>query len=518
MMNPYLSKVMTYHQVHQMSRQGFSISYISKFFGLNWRTVRQLLSIEDDRDYERLLQNVSDRNKLLQPYESFVKSKLEQYRDTSSAQMHDWLKEHFADFPSVSAKTVFNFVALVRQKYHLPKIEPVRDFQMVEETPYGMQAQVDFGEYNLRDSQGKRIKIFFFISVLSRSRYKYVWFSDQRFSSELSIQAHENTFRFMGGIPEVMVYDQDRVFIVDENKGDIILTDRFKAYTRERGFKLHFCRKSDPQSKGKIENAVRYVKQNFLYNRPFVDIEVLNTEALGWLERTANQLVHGGTRKQPVKEWEIEKHFLKELSGRPVDKPKPVRYTVRKDNSFSYKGNFYSLPLGTYKGKGSQVEVIVENKHLAVYDLNATMICKHITATGKGHRMINTDHKRDKSSAINELMDQVCALVNDPEKGRQFLKAIHKHKPRYIRDQILLIKETILQSEKKAVDQALDYCCSNHLTSASDFKSITEHYTRLCTKQIPESKSWLLNPLNGKMPDQALIQPQTSSINDYDMF
>lgn len=48
-MNRYLTKVMIYHQVHQMTRDGFSISYISKFLGLNWPTVKHLLTIEDDR-------------------------------------------------------------------------------------------------------------------------------------------------------------------------------------------------------------------------------------------------------------------------------------------------------------------------------------------------------------------------------------------------------------------------------------------------------------------------------------
>jgi transposase len=194
--------------------------------------------------------------------------------------MQDWLKEHFKDFPGASPKTVFNFVAMVRQKYHLPKIESVRVYQMVEETAYGMQAQVDFGEYNLRDNHGKRVKVFFFTMVLSRSRYKYVWFSIERFTAEIAILAHEKAFIFIGGITDVIVYDQDRVFIVDENKGDIILTDRFKAYTRERKFKLHFCRKLDPESKGKVENVIKYVKQNFLYNRPFEDIEVLNAQAV----------------------------------------------------------------------------------------------------------------------------------------------------------------------------------------------------------------------------------------------
>ncbi len=68
------------------------------------------------------------------------------YQDTSAAQLHDWLKEHHGDFPRVSVKTVFNFVAWVRQKYQLPRLSPLRDYEMVEERAYGKQAQVDFGE------------------------------------------------------------------------------------------------------------------------------------------------------------------------------------------------------------------------------------------------------------------------------------------------------------------------------------------------------------------------------------
>ena len=33
------------------------------------------------------------------------------------------------------------------------------------------------------------------------------------------------------------------------------------------GFELHFCRKYDPQSKGKVENVIQYTKKNFLFNR-----------------------------------------------------------------------------------------------------------------------------------------------------------------------------------------------------------------------------------------------------------
>jgi hypothetical protein len=49
----------------------------------------------------------------------------------------------------------------VRQKYNLPQIKPVREYEMLEESPYGKQAQAEFGVYNLRNGMGKRVKVFF---------------------------------------------------------------------------------------------------------------------------------------------------------------------------------------------------------------------------------------------------------------------------------------------------------------------------------------------------------------------
>jgi hypothetical protein len=520
-LNPFLSKVMIYHEVHKLSRNGFSVTYISRFLGLNWRTVKRLLSIEDDRIYEQYLISCSDKDKILEPYEGFVKSKLDQYKDTSSAQMHDWLKEHFPEFPEVSPKTVFNFIAWVRQKYSIPKMDTSRICEMVEETPYGLQAQVDFGVYNMRNNRGTRIKVYFFSMVLSRSRYKYVFFSTDPFTAHTAIDAHERAFTFMEGKAETLVYDQDRVFMVNENYGDLILTEAFKTYTSRCGFKLHFCRKADPQSKGKIENFIKYIKQNFLYNRPFSAIDILNAEALGWLSRTANKLPHGFTRKSPASEWEIEKPFLKPLNAIIIPIQDALEYAVRKDNSFSYKGNFYSLPSATYKGRGSRVLLEIQGASIVIYDLDHRELCRHKTSSSRGEKIINNDHRRDKNLGIKELEDQFCALANEPQKAIQLMEAIHRDKPRYVRDQLLILLQVARSVPASIIDQSLQFCCDQHICGAADFKAIVAHYHQMEADPSPQSIITLtmaLNPLNNKPPDQALIQPATSSINDYDMF
>ncbi len=511
-MNKYLTKLIMYHEIHKLKREGHSIAFISRHLVLNWRTVSQYLMMSE-ADFDRFMDRQSARKRDLTPFEDFVKSRIELYPDTSAAQMHDWLKEHHVDFPTKSAKTIFNFVAHVRMKYDLPKEKPVREFEMIEELPYGQQAQVDFGEYNMRDNSGKRVKVYFFTLVLSRSRYKYVWFSDKPFTSELAIIAHEQAFVFMNGVPDQIVYDQDKVFIVNENHGDIILTEAFRAYTRERSFKLHFCRKSDPQSKGKVENVVKYVKQNFLYNRPFEDIDTLNAQALGWLGRTANMLVHNGTKRVPFDEWVIEKPFLSLFTPIPIETTR-VPYTVRKDNTICWKSNFYSLPLGTYKGRGGTVMVCAQNDNLLIFSAQGVEICRHPISRDKGKKIKNTDHTRDKGSAIDEMVESLCSKFENKEQARQFLKSIRLAKPRYIRDQILVLREVVEKTPPATISKALTYCSDHKIVSAVDFKAVAINLSRPNAK-MEGDKTLQMNPLNRTLPNVALTQVEKSSIDDY---
>src|SRR5690606_6207909 len=149
-MNHYLQKTMLYHLIHQMSREGHSTRRISEHFGLNWRTVKRYLSM-DERTFTEELEGGRTRGKVLDPYEGFVREKLSLYPETPAAQLHDWLKEHHPDFPHVNQKTVFSSVQHIRDKHNIPRNgEPGREYMAVEELPYGRQGQADFGFYNMR--------------------------------------------------------------------------------------------------------------------------------------------------------------------------------------------------------------------------------------------------------------------------------------------------------------------------------------------------------------------------------
>jgi len=468
----------------------------------------------NEEEYNFFLEKQGKRKKGLQFYEEFVKSKLDKYPDTSAAQMHDWLKEHYGSFPNVSPKTVFNFVMWVRQEYGIPKIAVSREYSIVEETEYGKQAQVDFGEYNMRNTQRKRIKVYFFSMSLSRSRYKYVFFSQHPFTATSAIRAHEEAFEYIRGIPWEIVYDQDKVFLTDENKGDLILTEKFKSYTGQRPFKLYFCRKSDPESKGKIENVVKYIKQNFLYNRTFLDIETLNDEVLGWMGRTANMLPHNRTKKAPHSEWIIEQPHLQPYIPFSII-PEPDRYTVRKDNTISWKSNLYTLPIGSYKGKGSQVMVKDDQDYLIIEDGQGEEICRHKICTGKGQIISNTNHKRKKDKGVDELLKLVAQSFEDVEKAEKYLLNIRREKDRYIRDQLMTIKSVLEQTDKHATGKALDFCCEHNIFSAMDFKSVAAKYAREQSGKATSKESTEIKTIN-RQGNSAIQKPAVSSIIDYE--
>ncbi len=512
-MNENLNKLIMYHQIQKMSREGWSKSRISEFLGINWRTVTKYLEMSEE-DYLAFIEAQGNRQKVLTPYEGFVKIKLDKYPDTKAAQIHDWLKEHYPDFPEVTPKTVYNFVMWVRQRHNIPIPDSQREYSIVEELAYGKQAQVDFGEYNMRDGQGKRVKVYFFTMVLSRSRFKFAFHSLTPFTSALTVHAHIKAFEYFGGIPKEIVYDQDKVLLVNENLGNLILTEVFQAFVQAMPFEPVFCRKADPQSKGKVENVVKYVKYNFLYNRPFSDIETLNQECLEWLSRTANGMPHSVTMEKPKDQLHIEQEHLLEIPPYTFDEPEPV-FPVRKHNVVLYKKNWYTVPEGTYKGRGTKVTILAQEGELVIKDMSGCHLATHEISFGRGRLISNTDHKRDKSKKIDGLMLDVAVLFPDNDSALIYLERIRKEKQRYARDQFQYIRKCVERANADIAGKTLRCCMDNGIYDAKDFEAVLDMYleqSKTDGRTVTELKQVSLT-INKKIAE---ITPNTSNIMDYE--
>jgi transposase len=509
-MKHFFNQMIMYHEIHKQDRDDKKPSQIANCLGMDTRTIKKYLDMSE-QEYIDYNEDRTSRTKKLINYEAFVKEKLTRCPEASAAQVHDWLKEHHDDFIRVTEKTVYNFVLYIRNKYGLPKPFDIRQHMKVPELEYGKQAQVDFGEYNMTDTEGRRKKVYFFAMVLSRSRYKYVLYSDVPFAAKTVVEAHEKAFAFFGGYPNEVVYDQDKLILVDENLGDFLLTEVFRNYHQQRGFHLYFCRKSDPQSKGKIENVIKYIKYNFLRGRIFYDIHTLNGQGLEWLSRTANAKEHASTKKVPSLEWELEKQYLAPLKHTIMLQHERIPYKVRKDNTVSFKGNYYTLPEGTYQGKDTVVYIEQQESNLILSDKAGEEIGRHKQSLLKGVLVRNNNHYRDHSIKVHELITRVSTLFTDTSKALKYLEGLHQNHPRYARDQVRLIADVCSRHPQADLDKALDYCIRNNICKATDFEPV------VCalSEDMPEIASGKRqrSPLN-KYKYQ--IIPEKSNLSDYE--
>ncbi|NJO00296.1 MAG: IS21 family transposase [Bacteroidia bacterium] len=316
-------KLMDYHHLQQMLAQGVSKAEIARKLGMSRKTLYKWLSRPESGFVDWVEDSVHRRRKL-SVYEDFLLTRLAQCPEARPALLLDWLKEAHPDLPALNRKTFYNYIDYLRRHHHLP-VPAVnsRQYLCVETLEYGYQAQVDFGECTLSKAGGGGQKVHFFVMSLSRSGYLYVHFQTNPFDAYAVVQCHEAAFGFFGGIPQQLVYDQDRRMIRQENLGEILYTQVFHQYLLSRSFAIYLCRKDDPESKGKVERLVGYVKGNFLAHRLFEGLDALRDQCRAWLARTANVRQHGSTQKQVNEEFEIEKAHLTPYHPLALELPEP---------------------------------------------------------------------------------------------------------------------------------------------------------------------------------------------------
>jgi transposase len=478
-MNEYdkLSKLLMWCKIKQLISDGLNYSQISRQLEMHRGTVALYASMT----YEEFTRSKSYQRKYahkLDAYEDFVLELLKKYPFVSAAQVHDRLREHYPDFIKVSDKTVFNFVRRLRLTHDIPKEddENHRQTNKLPETDYGEYGQVDFGEKWMRRADGSNAKVYFFALVLSRSRYKFIYFSKTPFTSTTAIYAHELAFAYMGGRPKKLVYDQDRVFIKDENLGDYKLTARFRAFCASEKIDVIFCRKSDPQSKGKVENVVKYVKHNFLSAREFIDIDTLNKEAIAWLERTANGTVHHGIRAIPAEIFAVEKEWLVPYCGTPsLPEESMTTRIVRRDNTVMYEGNFYTVPSGTYQG--DDTSVFIENKDGTINIFSketGKTIATHPLCTEKGKTIRNQNHVRVYDVDIEDYKKDVLALLPRTDNASLWIEKAQANKKRYIRDTLKVIEKKSVQYTSDTMSLAIDKCIDLNVYNANTLMEVAE--------------------------------------------
>ena len=467
-----------YHEVHRLHRLGFNNSQIERKVGIHRDTVREYLK----KDYDTMsewVNSLQNRTKKLDPYAETIVGWLKEHNDLSAAQIEDWLLEEHPEL-RVSSSSVRSYVKSLREHYAIPKQKAVRQYEAVPEVEMGAQIQVDWGQTKQKTKTGESVKLYFISFVLSHSRYKYIEWLDRPFTTQDAIRSHENAFRHFGGQPQEMVYDQDTIIAVSENAGDLLLTQAFQSYQQTLGFRVYLCRGQDPESKGKIEKVVGYVKSNFAKNRIYDGLDDWNEKSRAWLERTGNHKVHGTTKKRPDSVFTLEKEHLKPVSQNNRHTNMPLEHsitaTVNKDNTIRYKGNRYSVPIGTYKSVGSnQVTLCVDNETLSiVHQVTGDEIARHTISLEKGKLIKMKHHGRNREKIVKKYRTAMINLFPKEELAVPFVDKVIEYYKRYAKDQFKVL-ETCVKDYPEVSEATLEYCIKHSLWSANEFRAVATH-------------------------------------------
>ena len=274
------------------------------------------------------------------------------------------------------------------------------------ETKPGKQSQVDFGEFGYIDMDGKRRKLYAFSMILGYSRYRYVEFTTD-ISTENVIKMHLNAFSFFGGFTDTILYDNLKQVVIDRKikASESRFNPKFMDFAEYYGIVIRLCYPYRPETKGKIENTIKYLRYNFWTGRSFDSLPDINAQCQGWLKKVNSQ-VHGTTHEIPLRRLKDEK--LNPLSNVPpyMTRREESR-KISRDCYVSFKGNRYSVP---WKYAGRECRVIEESSTLKI-QVDASIVADHLILSGTGRISRKKEHFEGLLKAIREENSAVYGQI-----------------------------------------------------------------------------------------------------------
>lgn len=288
--------------------QGEPIARLAKRLRIGRRTIHRLIAAGQlERDMEVGRVEYRPRPPVVQKldvYKPVIEERLRQYPLLSSVRL---LEEIRADGYTGGYTQVKEFVRAVRPR---EVAEPVVRF----ETPPGVQGQVDFAEFEF--PWGKRYAL---VVVMGYSRQMWLRFYEHQDMATL-FRGLEEAFAFFGGIPKELLFDQMKAVITKDLRmlgGQLVINEEFLRFAAHWGFRPRACRPYRAKTKGKVERPIRYVRENFVYGRDFLDDAHLHAERERW-QAKANARIHATTKERPAERFaRDELALLRPLASQP---------------------------------------------------------------------------------------------------------------------------------------------------------------------------------------------------------
>ena len=363
------------NNICELKRQGLSISRISEITNFDRKTIRKYLRDNGTPVYGPR----APRRSILDPYKVFIEEKLNA-GIWNGVVLHRLLAEQGYKGGYTAVK---RYLRPLRQEADRVA---VRRF----ETAPGHQAQVDWGDMgDVTDAEGSKRSISAFVLTLGHSRALFADLAtDQKLPTLLRM--HERAFAELGGVPEEILYDNMKTVVrktltlVADERGEIRWNPGFLDFARYWGFTPRLCRPYRPQTKGKVEAGVKYLRRNFLCGREAQSLEDLSGQLRVWLSAVANARTHGTTHRIVSEAWQEEKAHLQPIESRlPYPFVEEETRTVSEDAYVAFRTNLYAAPWQSV-GKEVRVQLVGEQIHLL---RDKQTLAVHALCTGRRQRI-----------------------------------------------------------------------------------------------------------------------------------
>ena len=365
---------------HLYEVERLSMRQIAKKLGVSKKRVCRV--IRNEKITKPLLDSI------LKPYERLIDQWYQEYLFLKASQVYQRLKAY-------EFKGGYTTVSLYTQKYRQKK-------QAYHELTFlpGEEVQIDWIELRLPWGVA-----YGFAMILAYSRYLSVRFYPRQ-SLEFFLEGHIEAYREMGGVARRHRYDNIKTVVI-ERSPELKFNAQFLDFARHFGFSIHLCNPYRANEKGRIERALRDLR-DFLRVNTFQDLNELNRKVSLW-RTERNQKIHRSTQKTPLEA--LKEETLKVLPAIPYRPYRVVLASVSKTGFVEFETNRYSVP-SSYAEKAC--EIFAYPDHLEVM-VKGNRITSHRRRFNRKEKIEDPTHRETllrmtpqfKSRRIFQLMDQM---------------------------------------------------------------------------------------------------------------
>jgi transposase len=315
---------------------------------------------------------------MIDPYLPFIVETLVQYPALSAARLYQMAVERgYPGGPSHFRQ----HVAQLRPK-KLPEA-----FLRLKTLP-GEQSQVDWGHFGeVQIGRAKR-QLMAFVMVLSYSRRIFVqFFLNARMGPFL--QGHVNAFEQWQSVPRVCLYDNLKSAVLSRQGRAIEFNPALLELAAHYRFEPRPVAVARGNEKGRVERAIRYIRDNFFAGRTWTDLEDLNEQAQDWSQGYAMDRRCPADTSRTVREvFDEEQGALMALPDQPFAAAETLAVSIGKTPFVRFDLNDYSVPHDYVR---QNLTVVANEQHVRVLAGHKTIAC-HPRHYGKTEQIIQDGH------------------------------------------------------------------------------------------------------------------------------